>query len=139
MATDVVSTDRHPPVVTPTAAPPTSGRAVGGDSTCTDSGSNSVVRRCSCAAAEPRNDRVPDIGPCSVTTPSRAATAWCSAVTSLYPTSTVGSAPRSAAQSTRSIMRCDPYPPRTQTIARTSGVAHAVQKSSARASSSPAR
>ena len=74
------------------------------------------------------NVRVPVIGPCSVTTPRCAATAWCSAVTSLYPTSTVGSAPRNADQSTRSIIRCAPYPPRTQTIARTSGAAHAVRE-----------
>ena len=40
MATDVASTDRQPPVVTPTAAPPTSGLAAGGDRTCADSGSN---------------------------------------------------------------------------------------------------
>ena len=70
MATDIDSTDRHPPVVTPTAVPPTNGRADGGDNTCTDSGSNKVVRKCTWAAAEPRNDRVADIGPCNVTTPS---------------------------------------------------------------------
>ena len=100
MPTEVVNTDRQPPVVTPVARPPTTACAAGTDSTCTDSGSSKVARRWSCAATEPTNDCVADIGPWSVPTPSCVATAWCSAVTSLNPTSTVGSAPRSAAQST---------------------------------------
>ena len=121
------STDRQPPVVTPTAAPPTSGCAAGATAPAptrarTASSAGAAARRAS--RGRPRAG----IGPCSVTTPSRAATAWCSAVTSLYPTSTVGSAPRSADQSTRSIIRCAPYPPRTQKIARTSGSAHAVRE-----------
>ena len=120
---EVASTVRLPPTSTPSAA---------GDR-----------RRCPVSAPrgpaleQQRPGRVPGRAgpprrcwsapaPSTWTTPSRAANAWCSAVTSEKPTSSLGVARASASQSSRSTTRWAPYPPRTHQTAATSGSSQAV-------------
>ena len=98
-----------------------------------------MLHRLGRRGSAPANASVAAIGPARVTRPSRLATAWCSTVTSLKPTSTRGPAARIASQSSRSTIRAAPEPPRAQTTARVAGSHQACCRSAARCSSVPAR
>src|SRR5690606_7842936 len=106
-----------PPAVGPVARPPTSVHARGPPSS-TGGGSNRARRRCSTACGS-RTASVATIAPNSVTTPQRGPSAACRAVMSLAPTNRRGGAAAIASQSSRSITRRAPYPPRPQSTAAT--------------------
>ena len=114
--TVLASSASVPPTSTPRARPGTSQRrppsATHPDALRLEQRRAQRARRVSASAADRRraNVTVAAIGPKRVASPSRLATAWCSTVASLKPTSTRGPAARIASQSSRSTHPGRPRP-----------------------------
>ena len=132
---------RLPPAVRPAARPGTSASVPSQASARASGwpGSNRARRRSRCARGNVVNEPPPTFGACRVGTPSRRANASCSAVMSLNPVKIFGGAAAIAAQSSRSAMRCAPYPPRAHSTASIRGSSQARCRSAARLASDPAR